>query len=372
MNYAWDDGSNYNEDNNNFNNNHYYYNNDNNDDDDDEEEEDEEEEDNDNGNGNDNEEGNNNNTPPQNAAPPPPPAPQRVKKGKGRQKIKMAKIKTDSNLQVTFSKRRAGVFKKASELSTLCGAESTIVIFSPGLKPHSFGHPSVEAVANRFLEANRNVDPPPQLSNTDQLIMAHGEALRQQRNRELIAVEAELERERQRKNELMISQQQQFENFDLEHLDLLKQCVLGFKEELDKKLQNAPVLPHPPPYGNNPNDPMMNNPGGSSFAPMPYASSSNMPFGSSSAMEPYGSSSGASSSRPVNYGYMVQYPAFGPGSSSGGGNYGDPSAMVPYEAATVIPNEEDPDNSGEAAPEEDFNDHTQGYAGGNYRGPNHF
>lgn len=420
MNYAWDDGNNYNGgDDNNFNNNHYYYNNANNDDDDDDDDDNDEDE-----NENDNDEGNNNNNNPPPAAPrPPPPAPpaaQRVKKGKGRQKITMAKIKTDSNLQVTFSKRRAGVFKKASELNTLCGAESTIVIFSPGLKPHSFGHPSVESVANRFLEASGNAVPPP-LSNADQLIMAHGEAARQQRARELMGVEAEVERERQRKNEL-ISQQQQLDHFDLDQLDMLRQCVLEFKNELDNKVTNAPVsLPYPPPpFGNNPNsanhDPMMNNPGASSFANMPYASSSAnpfgsnpamapfgsgsampygsnpamepfgsssnnpfcsssamAPFGSSSAMAPFGSSSGASSSRPVNYGgYMVQYPPFGPGSSSGGGRGGDPSAMVPYEAAGMrIPDEEEPDDSGEAAPEDDPNDQFRGY-GGNYRGPNPF
>uniref|UniRef100_M1DBR2 MADS-box protein n=1 Tax=Solanum tuberosum TaxID=4113 RepID=M1DBR2_SOLTU len=50
---------------------------------------------------------------------------------KGRQRVDMVKIKKASNLGVTFSKRRAGLFKKASELCTLCGAEIVIVIFSP-------------------------------------------------------------------------------------------------------------------------------------------------------------------------------------------------------------------------------------------------
>ncbi|XP_057248264.1 agamous-like MADS-box protein AGL62 [Beta vulgaris subsp. vulgaris] len=63
----------------------------------------------------------------------------------------MARMEKDSNRQVTFSKRRCGLFKKASELCTLCGAEATIIVFSPGRKAFSFGHPSVETIINRFL-----------------------------------------------------------------------------------------------------------------------------------------------------------------------------------------------------------------------------
>ncbi|XP_074323721.1 agamous-like MADS-box protein AGL62 [Apium graveolens] len=40
----------------------------------------------------------------------------------------------ESNLAVTFSKRRAGLFKKAFEICTLCGVKIAIIIFSPGEK----------------------------------------------------------------------------------------------------------------------------------------------------------------------------------------------------------------------------------------------
>ncbi|EOA28688.1 hypothetical protein CARUB_v10024914mg [Capsella rubella] len=72
----------------------------------------------------------------------------------GRQKIPMVKIKKESHRQVTFSKRRAGLFKKASELCTLCGAEIGIIVFSPAKKPFSFGHPSVESVLDRYMSRN--------------------------------------------------------------------------------------------------------------------------------------------------------------------------------------------------------------------------
>lgn len=77
-----------------------------------------------------------------------------VRKSKGRQKIEMAKMKNENNLQVTFSKRRSGLFKKASELCTLCGAEVVIIVFSPGRKVFSFGHPNVDLVIDRFRNIN--------------------------------------------------------------------------------------------------------------------------------------------------------------------------------------------------------------------------
>lgn len=82
----------------------------------------------------------------------------------GRQKIPMVKIKKESHRQVTFSKRRAGFFKKASELCTLCGAEIGIIVFSPAKKPFSFGHPSVESVLDRYLSRNNR-----SLAQTQQL-----------------------------------------------------------------------------------------------------------------------------------------------------------------------------------------------------------
>ena len=74
----------------------------------------------------------------------------------GRQKIEMKKIEKKSSLEVTFSKRRTGLFKKAGELCVLCGAEATVIVFSPGQRAFVFGHPSVNTVINRFLEREKN------------------------------------------------------------------------------------------------------------------------------------------------------------------------------------------------------------------------
>ncbi|KAL9146067.1 hypothetical protein ABFS82_13G085800 [Erythranthe guttata] len=72
----------------------------------------------------------------------------------GRRKIEIKKIEKKSSLQVTFTKRRMGLFRKASELSILCGAEIAILVQSPADKIFSYGHPSVEALVNRLLHHN--------------------------------------------------------------------------------------------------------------------------------------------------------------------------------------------------------------------------
>ncbi|KAK4563792.1 hypothetical protein RGQ29_006063 [Quercus rubra] len=47
-----------------------------------------------------------------------------------RRKIQIKKIDNRNARQVTFSKRRRGLFKKAFELSTLCDAEIGLMVFS--------------------------------------------------------------------------------------------------------------------------------------------------------------------------------------------------------------------------------------------------
>nr|CAC13992.1 putative MADS-domain transcription factor GGM16 [Gnetum gnemon] len=48
----------------------------------------------------------------------------------GRGKIEIKKIENPSSRQVTFSKRRGGLIKKARELAVLCDAEIALIIFS--------------------------------------------------------------------------------------------------------------------------------------------------------------------------------------------------------------------------------------------------
>ena len=56
----------------------------------------------------------------------------------GRGKIVIQKIDNSTSRQVTFSKRRKGLIKKAKELSILCDAEVGLVIFSSTGKLYEF------------------------------------------------------------------------------------------------------------------------------------------------------------------------------------------------------------------------------------------
>ncbi|GER42124.1 MADS-box transcription factor family protein [Striga asiatica] len=120
----------------------------------------------------------------------------------GRQKIKIEKIEVKNHLQVTFSKRRSGLFKKASELCTLCGVEIAIIVFSPAGKVFSFGHPNVESIVDRFLARGPAHIPNGPGLGPFHLVEAHRNASVRELNMQLGQILNELEAERKRGEEL--------------------------------------------------------------------------------------------------------------------------------------------------------------------------
>ncbi|KAL2324306.1 hypothetical protein Fmac_023364 [Flemingia macrophylla] len=118
----------------------------------------------------------------------------------GRQKIPIEKIPKKSHLQVTFSKRRSGLFKKASELCTLCGVEIAIVVFSPADKAFSFGHPEVESLIDRYTA--RNHPPESSSSGAHHLVEAHRNANVRDLNMQLTQLLSQLEMEKKRGEDL--------------------------------------------------------------------------------------------------------------------------------------------------------------------------
>ncbi|GAU37940.1 hypothetical protein TSUD_269550 [Trifolium subterraneum] len=119
------------------------------------------------------------------------------RKGRGRKKIEIKKMSNEIHLQVTFSKRRNGLFKKASELSTLCGVDVALIVFSPGEKVFSFGHPNVDAVIDRYLSLV-----PPQNNSTMQFIEAQRSANMRELNAQLTQLNIALDIEKKRSDEL--------------------------------------------------------------------------------------------------------------------------------------------------------------------------
>ena len=64
----------------------------------------------------------------------------------GRGKIEIRKIENSTNRQVTYSKRRNGIFKKAHELSVLCDAKVSLIMLSDTKKYHEYTRPSITYV----------------------------------------------------------------------------------------------------------------------------------------------------------------------------------------------------------------------------------
>ncbi|XP_061339575.1 agamous-like MADS-box protein TM6 isoform X2 [Gastrolobium bilobum] len=61
----------------------------------------------------------------------------------GRGKIEVKFIENPTNRQVTYSKRRNGIFKKAHELSVLCDAKVSLIMFSKNNKMHEYISPGL-------------------------------------------------------------------------------------------------------------------------------------------------------------------------------------------------------------------------------------
>ncbi|XP_024047699.1 MADS-box protein defh21 isoform X1 [Citrus clementina] len=89
----------------------------------------------------------------------------------GRGKIEIARIESRTNRQVTFSKRRGGLLKKARELSVLCDAEIGLIIFSCTGKLTEFCSEStrscsIEEIIRRY-QAAKGVRIPAGVNNHD-------------------------------------------------------------------------------------------------------------------------------------------------------------------------------------------------------------
>ncbi|XVE56910.1 hypothetical protein DITRI_Ditri04bG0048800 [Diplodiscus trichospermus] len=72
----------------------------------------------------------------------------------GRVKLKIKRLESNNNRQVTYSKRRTGLLKKAKELSILCDIPIILLMFSPTGKPTLFHgeHSTIEEVIAKFAQ----------------------------------------------------------------------------------------------------------------------------------------------------------------------------------------------------------------------------
>ncbi|CAA7060135.1 unnamed protein product [Microthlaspi erraticum] len=74
-----------------------------------------------------------------------------------RGKTEMKRIENATSRQVTFSKRRNGLLKKAFELSVLCDAEVALIIFSPRSKLYEFSSSSIAKTIERYQKRVKEI-----------------------------------------------------------------------------------------------------------------------------------------------------------------------------------------------------------------------
>ncbi|KAL3643614.1 hypothetical protein CASFOL_014429 [Castilleja foliolosa] len=155
-------------------------------------------------------------------------APPQKRKSQGRKKIEIKLIQDQNARSVTFSKRRVGLFKKAAELSILCGAQIGLIVFSLSVKAYSFGHLDINSIMGRFSNEipMPNLQDPAHNSRARAALIAEFKEACDQKNKEL-------EKKKRRGKELEASLEGSvLSNEKLSRLDMNE--LQGFKEKLEK------------------------------------------------------------------------------------------------------------------------------------------
>ncbi|KAK9267778.1 hypothetical protein L1049_010213 [Liquidambar formosana] len=169
------------------------------------------------------------------------------KKTLGRQKIKMELITKVNARRIAYSRRRRGLFKKANELSTLCGVDVAIVTFSLGGKAFCFGRPSVESVIDQFLNQN------PQLNNQSlELDTSEQDDRLHELDQQLYDLQNQLEAEKEKGKKLREmskegttyqSLEEHINKLGLHELEQLKMSMEELKQDMIKQANKLMMEP---------------------------------------------------------------------------------------------------------------------------------
>ena len=73
----------------------------------------------------------------------------------GRKKINITRINDERTRQVTFTKRKFGLMKKAYELSVLCGCEIALIIFNSNDKLFQYASSHMDKVLLKYADYNQ-------------------------------------------------------------------------------------------------------------------------------------------------------------------------------------------------------------------------
>ncbi|CAF0955867.1 unnamed protein product [Didymodactylos carnosus] len=88
----------------------------------------------------------------------------------GRKKIQIQRIVDERTRQVTFTKRKFGLMKKAYELSVLCGCEIALIVFNSNNRLFQYASSDMDKVLLRYAEYN---EPHESCTNTEIIEILH-------------------------------------------------------------------------------------------------------------------------------------------------------------------------------------------------------
>lgn len=154
--------------------------------------------------------------------------PKKKPKGTGRKKIEIKRIENNSSRKVAFSKRRKGMFKKASELCRLCDTEIAIIVFSPKGRLYSFG----DHVIDKFIEDEIVSDIHSSSSSSKEAIKENDCVT------ELTGEEkSEEEDMHKEQTELEFWWEQSIEDLNMEELEKYKSCLEELRSNVAMKVE---------------------------------------------------------------------------------------------------------------------------------------
>ncbi|KAJ6337365.1 hypothetical protein OIU76_007105 [Salix suchowensis] len=180
----------------------------------------------------------------------------------GRGKIEIKRIENSSNRQVTYSKRRSGIIKKAKEITVLCDAQVSLVIFASSGRMHEFCSPSTTVVdlldkyhkqsGKRLWDAkhehlSNEIDRIKKENDSLQIELRHlkGQDILSLPHKELMAIEEALDtglaavRKKQMEFHSMLEQNEKILDEEFKHLQFVLQQQEMAMEENAMEMENA-------------------------------------------------------------------------------------------------------------------------------------
>ncbi|XVE83068.1 hypothetical protein DITRI_Ditri16bG0057100 [Diplodiscus trichospermus] len=142
-----------------------------------------------------------------------------------REKIQIKKIDNTTARQVTFSKRRRGLFKKAEELSILCDADVALIVFSSTGKLFEYASSSMKEILERYNLRSKNLEKLEQQSLELQIV--------ENSNNSMLAMEVA-----EKSHQLRQMRGEELQGLNIEELQQLGQSLeAGLSRVIEKKGQ---------------------------------------------------------------------------------------------------------------------------------------